>query len=172
MTCDKCHAGAMVQDRIRRFSSGVVVLGYLLWIPAAFLALGATSCALFVGASAAKTVVDLSAKQKAETLGQLWAIDGLPKFVSEEFERTSTVSQSTINSLPMRQSAAVAQVMALRDADRAGGAIGTAISGGVSFVLVAIAYAVAVPTFILGLVFTLRRSVWRCGSCGYVFDRA
>lgn len=33
-------------------------------------------------------------------------------------------------------------------------------------------YAVCLPLLIVGLLLTRRKRVWRCASCGYIFDRA
>lgn len=46
------------------------------------------------------------------------------------------------------------------------------IATGISWMFALGVYVLMIPTLILGLVLTMRRNVWRCGRCGYVFDRA
>lgn len=42
---------------------------------------------------------------------------------------------------------------------------------GIAGVAILAVYAVAIPALIVGLLLTRRRSIWRCSSCGYAYDR-
>lgn len=39
LKCEKCATGTMASRKLRRFSTPLVVIGYTLWVPAAYLLL-------------------------------------------------------------------------------------------------------------------------------------
>jgi hypothetical protein len=53
----------------------------------------------------------------------------------------------------------------------AGAGIGGAAVTGIAGIVMIVAYIVLLPLFIIGLLLTLKKKVWRCPACGYVFDR-
>lgn len=171
LTCEKC-SGQMATDRIRRFSPGLVVIGYTLWIPALLLLLGASACGVLVVGSTTSTAGQQVTEAERTALERLRSIEGLPPAVVGEFERTKRVDQSTLDTLDAAQRGQVEAAVSSYDATLVGSGIGSGMAMGGSMLAVGAAYVLGIPFFIIGLVLTLKKNVWHCGQCGYVFDRA
>src|SRR5438128_10131288 len=56
MSCEKCKSGRMGQDKVRRFSPGLVFVGYTLLLPALLFLLGATACGVLMGTASVAPV--------------------------------------------------------------------------------------------------------------------
>jgi hypothetical protein len=172
LSCEKCHAGAMIRTRVSKFSTALVLIGYTLWIPALLLLLGTTACTILtMGAGTARTAkVALDAKREAiEKLGK---IENLPPIVLTEFERDDKVQDSTLSSLPDEQRTEVSSIVISYSGQIAGAAIGGTAAAGIGGCALVTVYVFCVPLFIIGLVLTLKKNIWQCPACGYVFDRA
>lgn len=46
------------------------------------------------------------------------------------------------------------------------------IAAGFGFMFIVILFYAAIPILIVGLLLVLKRKVWKCNNCGYIFDRA
>ena len=171
IACEKCR-GPMVPARLRRFSPALVAIGYTLWIPAVLILLAATGCGLLVVGGSATATTELLAQAEQTAVAELRAIDGLPATVVSEFTDTRRVSDAAMGELTPAQRAQVETVVRAYDASLVGGGIGSSVAMGGSVLVIALIYVVAIPFLIVGLVLTLRKNVWRCGQCAYVFDRA
>jgi hypothetical protein len=132
--------------------------------------LGSAACGLLSTGSVVKSVADDSTQNK--TLNALEEITGLPTYVVDEYRSSGTVADSTIDRLSSQQQTAVRLAMAGDVGRKAGGALATGITAGASLLSFAIAAVIGVPLLIVGLLLTLRRNVWQCGDCSYIFDRA
>jgi hypothetical protein len=171
MSCEKCR-GSMDRTRVRRFSSALVFIGYTVWIPAALFVAGATIMTCVIGGTSVSTAADSAARLKRTGVTALDDIPGLPASVSEAFERTGNVPEAELADLTQTQRARVSAIQASYAAGIGGTAIGTAMATGVSGCGIVAAYLIGVPFFIIGLVLTLKKNVWKCRQCGYIFDRA
>lgn len=170
--CEKCKAGTMQRDRVPRMSPALRFIGFTLWIPALALVLLTTACGvLFAGAGASATAGTLDAAKK-NAIAQLHQYDA-PFGIVDEFDRTGTVQDASLEALHDEATRAhVKAILQLYHATIAGGAIGATAATGIAGALIVGAYVVGIPLFIVGLLLTLKKNVWRCATCGYVFDRA
>jgi hypothetical protein len=169
LRCDKCQ-GEMRPTRVRRFSHGLVVLGYLMMIFGFLPMLGAAACGLLSTGSVVKNAA--TGMDDSKTIRELDDIAGLPSRVVDEYRSTHEVSERTISGLTSTQQHEVRMALAGDVGRKAGGAMATGITAGASIVTFAVASVIGIPLLIVGLLLTLRRNVWQCGDCSYIFDRA
>lgn len=162
----------MARAKIRRFSPGLVAIGYTVWIPALLLVLGVTGCAMLMTRSSANTMHELLEKDRARLVTELQAIDGMPEAVVEEARSTGHLKPETISALPERPRRQAERLTGLHGAGITGAAVGTGAVTAVSGCGVVLAYVAGIPLFIIGLVLTMRRSVWKCQACGSIAERA
>lgn len=171
IACDKCHAGTMAAKRISRFSKALVFIGYTLWVPAAlFLAL-VTVATIMVstdGSRADDAVADRARDRAYENLKEI----GLSPQMVSEFTSSGDISDSHIETLIPSERRQVRDVLLNYRSTVAASKSGSAIAAGVGGCSMVVAYIIGIPFFVVGLLLTLRKNVWECGSCGYVFDRA
>lgn len=163
MDCERCITSKMDPARVRRFSSGLVTTGYLLWIPAAvILALGTlTSLVAFP-----RALVDPAreARARALTVDGLKNIGGLPAAVMTQFEATGQIDPASIDRLPHEQQLQLEVVMrGYRTALGSAADPVTSALGGLSRPL---AY-LLIPFGAAGWILTLRKTVWHCPRCGH-----
>lgn len=169
--CEKCQQSQMVQDRIYRLSGCLVAIGYFLLIPGMLLMLGGVGLTL-IGYEAGSSVnSEAREKIKKEVIADFEKAKVSP-VVIDEYRSTNTVSQKTISTLPSNEKDMVNRVLGGSAAKKVGSAIGTAgfaVCGG-AFTMMT--FLTGLPAFIVGFLLILRRNVWRCPSCNYIFDRA
>ena len=173
MDCEKCKATAsMSPTKIFRFSGCLVAIGVSLLVPS-LMALGmATFCGLGGLFSGGAATVDTVGKLKAETAKELAAIPNIPKSVLDDFEQDGVLEDATLAGLKPAMRERVETIEKGHAAGIAGVALGGTAVAGVSIAGVLVTYVIGIPAFIVGFVLILRKKVWRCAGCGYVFDRA
>jgi hypothetical protein len=161
----------MSPRRVQRFSPALVVIGYLLWIPTLFILLGVTGCTvLTMGASGVGSVSGMDTAKQA-VVKQL-IDDKVDAAAVDEFRRTSDVSAPTLARLPPEQRTAVEAAITAHRIMIGGGTVATAAVTGFGLLFLVVAWAGGVPFFIVGLILTLKRNVWQCSACQYIYDRA
>jgi hypothetical protein len=168
---EKCKSGVLHLTKVRRLSGGLVAIGYTLWVPALLLLLLVTSCGIFTvgaGSSASSKVIT---QAREETAARLEKVYGLPPAIVTEFRKTGTVSPQTLAGLSEDQRKALESATSGYAGQLAGAGIGGAAVTGIAGIVMIVAYIVLLPLFIIGLLLTLKKKVWRCPACGYVFDR-
>lgn len=173
MNCEKCKAdSSMMPTKVFRFSGCLVAIGVSLLVPS-MLALGAaTFCAVAGVFSGGSATVQLAEDLKREAISELENIPDLPDAVVSDFTVDGAIDEATLTALKPQQRRQAEAIESSFQAGTAGAALGGTAVAGVSIFGVLATYAAAIPTFIVGLVLVLRRGVWRCVACGYVFDRA
>jgi|BarGraNGADG00212_1021973.scaffolds.fasta_scaffold00114_7 hypothetical protein len=170
--CEKCHGGTMTRTKIRRFSPGLVVVGYTVWVPALLLLLGVTGCAVFMTGASGKAMTDQMQKDRATFVSDLQQVEGLPPAALDEARTAGFIKVETIKALPEPLRGRVERLNSARVAGMAGTALGTGAVTAASGCGAVLAYVAGIPLFVLGLVLTMRRSVWRCQACGSISERA
>jgi hypothetical protein len=172
ISCEKCHQGQMQATKVRRMSGGLVFVGYALWIPALLVMLLTGACTVAGlgagGVGAGQTVS--AAKQRATT--ELHKIDGITPDMISEFVEKSTLSEASLRQLNTFDRRDAQAVLSTFYSSVGGSAIGGTIAAGVGMIFVGLIYVLCIPLFIVGLLLTLKKRVWRCPTCGYVFERA
>ncbi len=101
---------------------------------------------------------------------RLEKIDGLKAEVVAEFRHRGRIREKSIEGLPLDQRQKVRNVVidygiAVGSAGLAGAAV-----GGVGTLVVVGLLAFGIPGTIVGLLLVRRKSLWRCGACGYAFE--
>lgn len=168
--CKTCN-GQMSKTSVRRFSPGIVFMGYTLLIPSILVLLLSSACAVMTCGAAGKAATETFDVQKNETLGKLREINGLPQSVIADFEQDGMIEQATIDALPAETKEPVQRVVSLHAAGLAGSAIGATAVGGASTAFLAVVYFFFLPAMIVGALLTLRKNVWACQQCGGLIDR-
>ena len=170
--CEKCGS-QMGPSKLFRFSVCLVSLGFFMAIPAAIglILLALFGVLGFFGTGAAISSGWTSAQSNA--VYRLGQIEGVPADYIALF-RTNSLRASTELSKIVPDSAQSAARQVMHDYELARSSIST-VGGaagmlGGAFVLIPVA--ICIPIFIVGMLLVLRRKVWRCGHCGFIFDRA
>lgn len=172
MQCEKCKAGEMAATAVRRLSSGLVVIGYVL-LTMGVLGMGTAGCVAVVGMSSSASVSEESKRQNDE-----WALEqlgeaGVSSETLREFRLNGNLHETTIASIEDEdRRRRVEAIISTHSSSAAGSAMGAGIATGIGTAFVLGVGLVSLPLFIVGLLLTLKKNVWRCGACGYVFDRA
>lgn len=172
MECDKCSAGVMRKTKVFRFSGCLVAIGITLLVPSLLALLLATFIAITGTAATGAATVEVAERQKAETIESLSQIEGLPTAVLSDFEDDTIVSEATLSALTPEMRNEVEAVIAAHQLATVGAAAGTGMFAAVGTAVVVLIYVISIPALIVGFVLILRRKVWKCGGCGYIFDRA
>ena len=171
MQCEKCHQAQMVQDRVSRMSGYLVAIGYFLLIPGMLLMLGGIGFTILgVGAGAESTpkVFEDITRKGVEKLNR----EGIDSAVIEEYKKGRGLSQTTMSAIPEEKRSKVAHLLQMDEASKAGAAIGTASVAVCGGAFTMMTFLIGLPSFIIGFILILKRNVWRCPTCGYIFDRA
>jgi hypothetical protein len=172
VACEKCKTGVMARTKIRRFSPALVIIGYTLWIPALLLLISTTACTACLTLAPTVAVPGSFVAAQTEALKDLRAIPDLPPAVIAEFDRSQTVSEPTLKSLPQEQALRVSSIVSTYHAKALGAGMAPLAGLGCGGCGMTVVYILGLPLFIVGLLLTLKKRVWRCGVCGFVFERA
>lgn len=168
--CEKCKVPAAMETRkIFRFSGCLVAIGFSVLVPALCALLSVTFCAILGTVTGGTGAAQVMSETKAESIERLKTA-GLPAASIADFDvdgHFETKAGFTPEQLKAAEDAELEYTAAILGA---GGAATVMTGMGVAGVIVT--YGICIPTFVLGLVLVLRKKVWRCRSCGYVFDRA
>jgi hypothetical protein len=168
--CKTC-SGQMNRTAVRRFSPGIVFMGYTLLIPSVLILLMSSACAVFTCGSATKVAADEFENQKQAAIKQLAEIRDVPKSLVDDFQQDGQITPASLDALPTETKEQVQRVVDGHTARVAGAAIGTTVVGGVGTAVLAITYFFFLPAMIVGALLTLRKNVWACQQCGGIIDR-
>jgi hypothetical protein len=172
MQCDKCHQGQMHPTKVFRLSGCLVAIGFIILIPCFVLLCFAVLAGVIGTAATGSATITVTERAKQETVVKLQAIEGLPAAVVSDFQLDARISDETFASLTSIQSNEVRRLQSSYDAMISGAALGTGFAALFGGGLVIIMFVIAIPGLIVGFVLILRKKVWRCQMCGYIFDRA
>jgi hypothetical protein len=164
MTCDKCKTGELQVIRVRRYSSPLVVVGYVLWIVALAAAL-AVGVSQYRSTQSAGPATDV-AKQNA--IAKLRQIDAVTPAMISDFEDDGQISETSLSTLNPDDRADVEKILSdyrTGALDTAGG--GTGGPGGVVYVTI---YVLCGAVFIIGVALTLKKELLQCAACGAVSE--
>lgn len=171
MQCRQCN-GSMKRKQIYRLSGCLVVIGSFILI-CGFLTIGMAIWITVAGTSAtAKIESETLAEAKKEVRQKLEGIDGLPESVIREFKTTGDIKQKTIDSLDGKIKTDVETILASYRASIIGIGLGTGMFALFGGGIVIILFIVGIPALIIGFLLVLKKKVWRCTNCGYIFARA
>ncbi len=170
--CEKCKQGTMLTARVPRMSSGLRMVGFTLWVPALALLILSAGCGILMTGAGGSAMVDSHERLRTESANRLRDIPELPVGEVEEFGRTGAISPSALEALTPGARARVDSELSTYAAGSAGAALGGTAAAGAAGIGVFAVYAVCVPLFIVGLLLTRRKNVWKCPTCGYLFERA
>jgi len=174
MTCEKCAQGTMAAVKLWRFSGCLVAIGATLLIPAVLSLIGATLLVIvgFVTtATQATRTAAIPGQAKAEALMRLRAIP-IDDALVNEFDQNLRINDLALARLAPRERREAENAISTYQTRLAHAGVGAVAIGGLGTVFVVGVYAAAIPAFIVGLVLLLRKKVWKCTECGYIFDRA
>jgi len=162
----------MRPTRILRFPGPVVAFGVVLLMLGGLGLLGSVVIGGVTLKSTASTHEDLLATRKAAAARELRQA-GVPEVAITEFFETGSISDINLGVGPdPRDRERVREILRTYESGTAASTAGTAIASGIGLGAAAIAGAVSLPLLLVGALLLLRRSVWRCEACGFVFDRA
>jgi hypothetical protein len=171
MVCEKCR-NQMYPTKVRRMSPAVVVLGFCLLIPS-LLALIITTGAVVISVAVTTNVTNsLTSESQSNAVVKLQAIDGVPADFVALFKTNDFAARHQLDTLPAAVHDQVKDVVADFEAQRAAGVVapGAAVVG--SGIVMVIAFFCCLPVLIIGFLLIMKKKVWRCTACGFIFDRA
>jgi hypothetical protein len=174
LTCEKCR-GEMAATKARRFSPGLALIGYTLWVPALLVMLGTGGCSLLALKSASDSLGDALETAKVDIRERLQQIEGLPPEVTAQLESGhlhEVLGMLDKLDLPPEMRKEVRAAIAEGGRPVTGATWEGAATAGLGGCALVALYALLVPLFVVGLVLTTKRRVWQCASCGFIFDRA
>lgn len=172
LTCEKCQVSGMRATRIPRFAGVGRLLGFALMLPSLLGMLLVGGCWMTTMASSGARS-DLGPRARERALSGLKAIPDLPAPIVVDFERHGRiVADEAIRALPAAQREAVSDVMSVYTTALATDAVANVAVGGIGFAILVVTCFFGVPSFLIGVLLVSRKRVWRCGRCGFVFDRA
>jgi hypothetical protein len=162
----------MFPTKVHRLSGWLVFLGYCILVPC-FLGFCLTVLFAIVGATATgKATADVSHQAKQDAIVKLKAIEGIPTSVISDFETNATFQEASLSALTPSQREQVQEVQTSYNAEVAGATIGTGVAATIGGGLMLVMFIITIPGQIIGFLLILRKKVWKCGQCGYVFERA
>lgn len=177
--CEKCRAGYMYSAKVPRFSEGLRLIGFTLWIPSLLLLGLATLLYLMTLAGAGTATVAGAATEITPPLhDRLESVAGLsPSFI--EAAKDGRIEEKDWAMVPDKAREHARKIVSEYESEQiargivgAGGVIGTTALAGVGGCGLVLTYFVLLPLFIVGLVLIMKKSVWCCPSCRYIYDRA
>jgi hypothetical protein len=158
--------------KVYRLSGWLVFLGYCILVPC-FLGFCLTILFAIIGTAATGTAgMQATQQAKQEALVKLKAMDGLPSNVISSFETATNIPESSLNALEPGQRDQVQQIQSSYAAEITGATLGTGMAAIFGGGLLVVAFLITIPGQIIGFLLILRKKVWKCGHCGYVFERA
>jgi hypothetical protein len=162
----------MAATKIPRFTGVARLLGFGLMLPSLLGMLLVGGCWMTAMTSSAARS-DLGPRARERALTALKRIPNLPSPIVSDFERHGRiVADDVIRDLPAPQQQAVGEVMSVYTTALATDAVTNVAVGGIGFAILVVTCFFGVPSFLIGVLLVGRKRVWRCGHCGFVFDRA
>jgi hypothetical protein len=161
----------MVPKKLFRSSGCLVVVGAVLLLAS----LSGTGLGVVIGLVGPGATREAASRQdsqaRTKAVADLQRIPNLPDALVRELESTGKVSEETLSQLPLEQRQRVRTVLIDYYGQRVGSGVAHGVTAGVGTFFVLVLLAFGIPGTIVGLLLLRRRQVWRCGSCGFAFDR-
>jgi len=160
-------------ESVKRFRlSGCLVSAGFALVVTSLVALAVGLLLVAVGPKATREATTAhDARAQSAAIKALEGIPGLPHAVVQELESTGKVSEETIGRLPFDQRSRVRSIMIDYYGSRVASGAGGAIGAGMGIFLILVLFAFGIPGAVVGLLLVRRRKLWRCGACGFAFDR-
>ncbi|MGE3509770.1 MAG: hypothetical protein AB7N65_12895 [Vicinamibacterales bacterium] len=172
ITCEKCHQGTMVAERVPRMGQGLNIIGFTLVIPSLLLLLGSTACGVLMGGASGNAATQSIHEARVRAGSELLDIREVPRAAAEGFESTGHMDEATLAAMSTDARERAERVITRYNASISGAAIGTGLATGVAGFGVIASYVIGLPFLIVGLLLIRKKNVWKCPTCQYVFDRA
>jgi hypothetical protein len=158
--------------KIPRMSPGLQFIGYTLWIPALLMMILGAGCGFVAGSAVRSASSNSSETVRRGTAESLSKIATIPRDQIDAFQQTGRFDRAGLSALPESDRIRAEATLEAYDMSATASGIGTGIAGGLFGIGIVAIYVVCLPLFIVGLLLTLHKKVWKCPVCGYVFDRA
>lgn len=158
--------------KVPRWSAGLQIIGYTLWVPAILILALSTIMAIVSVGGVGSTTSEVVTKTRHDETTRLRGIVGMPAAVVDDFADDGLVGERALASLTPEQLEEVNRAKAQVSTARVVGVGGTAATVGLGGCGLVVLYFFLVPIFIIGLVLMLNKRVWRCSYCGFIYDRA
>ncbi len=172
ISCKVCDTGVLQPTKVHRCHGALVVLGWLLLVPSLVVLCGSIAgagCAVVGGAGTARASVALEPSDLAVAA---LTSQGVPAEIVEKLRRGERVLELELEELTVEQRDAVrSQQNAMAIVRGAGALAGTSavFFGGATFLCTGVS---ALFGAFAGWLFTLRRKVLRCLTCGALTPRS
>jgi hypothetical protein len=169
--CEKC-CNVMEPSKVRRMSTAVVVLGFCLIIPSFFI-LGIVLVGSVIGITGSSTFNrSVASDAQSNAIVKLQKIDGVPVSFVELFSTNAQAARRQIDNLPSSARNSVSDVILDYNTHYVGGAAVTGAATVFGGLILIITFVVCLPLLIVGFLLIMKKKVWRCTACGFIFDRA
>lgn len=169
--CEKCSHGEVGPAKTFRLSTTTAIIGYLLLIPGILLFCYSLRVGAFGVTEQSSAQKQAGIELKKNTLAELEALQPPPDRIISKFEAIAYFEETEIAQLDPESRAKVNKIKEKYLTGLAGTVIGTGIidllGGGFKFAMLI----AAILMMILGLFLSLRKKIWHCLTCGYIFQR-
>jgi hypothetical protein len=170
MQCEKCSSD-MARKTLFRSSGCLVAVGVAL-LMASLAAIGLGVAVGLVGPRATREAASASQSgAQAKALAALEAIPNLPEGLAGELKATGTVSEESLQRIPLEDRQRVRRALIDYHGSRAATGVAHGVTAGVGTVFILVLLAFGIPGLVVGLLLLRRRKVWRCVTCGFAFER-
>lgn len=175
MKCEKCDHGQMYKTKIFRLSKPLVTIGYIVLI-LAIIPPAVWGIMTVVGSTTTGAIVateDLNIREQG--VRKLENIKGLPKVVVIDFKDDGQVSATNLALVRNTDKAQVAHIIRTHQSSPAPLVAPVAAAGFVAFLggtVTILCLLGSITSFIVGFLLIMKKNVWRCNHCDYIFDRA
>ncbi len=114
---------------------------------------------------------DIEDRAKSDAVAKLNQIDGLPSFVILDFNDDGMIRDATLAGIGKDHRKAVHHIMESYNLQLNSGVAATGIAAvmGGSFVIFVILCSLGLSA--IGFILVLRKKVWKCNRCGYLYER-
>lgn len=158
-TCQVCSNGELRKRKKYRMSGPVVVIGYILLIPSIIGMLFGMLLLFGSGKAADSSFTGIDNKYKASLVEA-----GVPEATIQKALSTGGVTEVDRVALTVEQRKAITDAELSRSAGKVGAGAGTAIAGGLGFVLIVLFFVGG----LLGWLLIMKKKVLQCVSCNAV----
>jgi hypothetical protein len=162
----------MRPTKVFRLSGCLVAIGFFLLIPCFLLLCFALLLGALGTAATGSASVKVTERAKQDAVTKLRAVEGISPIVVSNFQATGRIYDASLATLEPAQREQVQQIQSSYDAQVAGAAVGTGFAALFGGGLILVMFIIAIPGLIIGFLLILRKKVWKCQVCGYIFERA
>lgn len=171
LVCEKCN-GSMAQTRVRRLSGVLVAIGYTLVIPSLLVLLAVTLFFFLGAASTPSAMGSMDSVATSNAVVQLHSIDGVSAEFIALFQTNHWLATKKADDLQEPAKSKVLDVVRSFQGHKLATGAATGVIAVVGIGVLVATYFFLIPVLIIGFLLTLKKRVWRCRNCGFIFDRA